>query len=159
MKTIQLTKGYKTLIDDEDYEMLNQYKWCFNSGYAVRGVVVNSKTIFKRMHRIIMNPPSDMFIDHINGDGLDNQRKNLRICTHAQNCQNKRITKGLTSKYRGVALKARDKKWQVYVTANGKRKYLGYFETELEAAIIYNIAARKYYGEFARPNKLIKISY
>ena len=87
------------------------------------------------------------------GDGLNNQRSNLRPCTNAQNQMNARSRKNSTSKFLGVNWHKGRSKWQSEIRAPGRRIYLGGFETEIEAAIIYNIAARKYYGKFANPNK------
>ena len=165
MKRIPLTQGKFALVDDEDYEYLNQFKWFASKAnkreayYALRNdyTVNPSKQLW--MHRIIMKPTGKMIIDHINGDGLDNRRKNLRICTRRQNAFNRGSGKGSASKYLGVSWYTYLKKWRSAIRVNGNSRHLGYFKTELEAAIISNIAMRKHYGEFARPNKLTKIRY
>ena len=97
-----------------------------------------------------------MEVDHKNGDGLNNTRENLRICTREQNARNRRSVSGSTSKYLGVSWCKDKKRWRAQISAYGKCKKLGRFKTELEAAIIYNIAARKYYGRFAKPNVLFQ---
>lgn len=92
MKEIILTKGYVAQVDDEDYELLNRYKWYakVNSTiyYAARGCGNPNN---KLMHRMIMNPPNDMVVDHLDGNGLNNQRYNLKVCTQSQNCRNNKV--------------------------------------------------------------------
>jgi len=146
MKTIQLTQGKVALVDDEDVY------------YARRGVKINTKWTSESMHRQIMNHPEGMAVDHKDGNGLNNQRDNLRVCTDAQNTRNQKKSKNRSSKYLGVSWCVRDGLWQTHIWINGKNKRLGNFETELEGAIIYNIASRKYFGEYSRPNKLIKVA-
>ncbi len=159
MRQIQLTQGKYALVDDEDYEWLSQWKWHAdkkgNNYYAKRNFMVEGVRKNTYIHRDIMNPPKYMEIDHKNGDGLDNRRKNLRVCTKSQNAMNRKSQKYSTSIYLGVSWDKEKKRWRAIIKANGKTKKLGRFKTELEAAIIYNIAARKYFGEFARPNILV----
>lgn len=155
MKTIKLTQGQSVLVDDLDYKYLNQFKWYpsiqKNTTYAIRNSKVNGKWITIRMHREIMNTSKGMLTDHKDSDGLNNQRSNLRECSISENSRNKRPY-GI-SKYLGVSWHPGSAKWMSAIQVNGKRKSLGYFDNEIEAAIMYNIAARKYYGEFANPNK------
>lgn len=159
MRQIELTRGKYAQIDNEDYEYLSQFKWYAEKKkcgryYARRSIITKGVKKGAWMHREIMGPPREMSIDHINGDGLDNRRENLRTCTHQQNMCNRKSRKDSTSKYLGVSWEKSKKRWRAGIAANGKNKKLGRFKTELEAAIIYNIAARKYFGEFARPNVL-----
>lgn len=157
MKRIKLTKGRYALVDDSDYDELSNYKWCviknLNTFYATSHAYIDDKRTTIRMHRIIMNPPEGMIIDHKNGDGLDNQKSNLRICTYSENSRNINSHKNSTSKYIGVSYSSSYGTWLSMIMVDGKNKSLGYFKTELEAAIIRNIAARKYYKEFAKLNK------
>lgn len=144
MKQIELTQGKVALVDDEDFEMLNSRKW-----YAAK----SNRTFYAysgkctSMHRVIMNPPSDMVVDHIDGNGLNNTRKNLRVCTQIENKWNNRKPVTNTSGLKGVYFFA--KKWQASIGANGKTKYLGRFGTAEEAEAAYKKAAKELRGEFA----------
>ncbi|MBA7655390.1 hypothetical protein ES703_63294 [subsurface metagenome] len=105
------------------------------------------------MHRQIMNPPREMLVDHINYNGLDNRKANLRLATLTQNNRHTRRTMNPgSSKYKGVCWYNREKRWAVRITANGKNIPLGYFKDEIEAAKAYDKAARKYHGDFAALN-------
>ena len=102
------------------------------------------------MHRIIMNPPPHLYIDHINHNTLDNRKTNLRFATPAQNTRNARYPKKNTSsKYRGVWFNKQTKKWRSQISINRKRKQIGYFKNEIDAAKAYDQAAKKYYQDFA----------
>jgi hypothetical protein len=153
MKEILLTQGKVALVDDEDYEYLNQWKWCAIKGrktyYAVRRAYINSKYKFYYMHRIIMNTPNKLQTDHIDGNGLNCQKFNMRNCTHAQNQMNRRS--GGSSKYLGVFLH-RKNYFTAIISINKKAVYLGHSKDEKKAALMYNEAAIKYHGEFARLN-------
>jgi len=152
-KEIQLTQNKVAFVDDADFEYLNQYKWCFNGRYAIREIRIGGKKRKILMHRIIVSVPFGLEIDHINGNGCDNRRDNLRICTHQQNVRNcKKCMKDTSSKYKGVCWHKTNRKWQAYIGVNKKVIYLGYFIEEDEAARTYNVAALKYFGEFAKPN-------
>lgn len=154
-KSIALSQGKFAIIDDRDFEWLNQWKWYCHHGYAVRN---NSRRYGKSkqiwMHRLILNPPIHMDSDHINNDRLDNRRCNLRVCTRTQNNANCRKRDNGSSKYKGVGWYKRYRKWHARIRINGTRKHLGYFDDEREAALVYNEAARKYFGEFARLNAI-----
>ena len=156
MKTIPLTQGAFALVDDEDFEYLNQFKWCFDGGYAHRKIRISKKDIKIYMHRFILGVEGQE-VDHINGVGLDNRRENLRISTHRQNMQNRKIPSHNTTGYKGVIFKGnekRKKKYQAHIKINGKEKYLGYYFTPQEAALAYNIAAKEYFSEYANLNKV-----
>ena len=161
MKQITLTQGKVALVDDDDYVWLNQWKWCAKPGhhtfYAAHYVrVAKYKHRFEKMHRLILGlQESDkQQVDHVDGNGLNNQRSNLRICTITQNNQSRRKRKVGTSKYKGVYWHQRDHKWQSRITVNKKRIQLGCFDSETDAAIAYNRAALKCFGEFVVLNKI-----
>ena len=151
MKLIKLTKGQFAIVDDSDFEYLNQFKWHLScNGYAARKL--HKSDIF--MHRIINNTPEGLFTDHINRNGLDNRRKNLRSATYSQNSMNRSRQKNNTSGYNGVYWHSQARKWRTTIRLNGKFIHLGLFEDKTEAAKAYNIGAKKYYGEFANFNQI-----
>lgn len=169
MKEIKLTQGKYALVDDENYDWLNQYKWRIQNNnttyYARRNIFIQylnkRKTIF--IHREIMEKKlnrkleSNEQIDHINGDGLDNQEHNLRICVKQQNLfnskkQKKYNKKKTISRYKGVCWRKDCKKWYTRIMFNGKSIYLGLFKNEKQAAKAYDQKAKELFGEFARLN-------
>ena len=156
MKTIPLTQGKVAIVDNEDWEKLLQCKWYVIEGktkwYAMRRSSDNGKRRTIYMHREILKPPSRMDTDHINGDGLDNRRSNLRIATRAQNKQNARSQRGSTSKYKGVCWNRNATKWQAQICVDIKHIYLGLFDNEEEAARAYDKRARELFREFALTN-------
>ena len=158
MKEIELSRGYKAIVDDEDYERLSQWAWkistCNSGVYATRWVPESdsNRRQLVRMHVDIMNPPTGMLVDHVNGDTLDNRRCNLRVCTKGQNQMNMRRNSRNTSGYRGVHWHAKCGKWVAMIKVNGERHYLGLFESVEAAAVAYAEASRKYHGEFGRPD-------
>jgi hypothetical protein len=162
MKEIMLTQGKVAIVDDEDYEYLCQWKWLFiKQGYAARNAhlgYINGKQkqrlVF--MHRQILNAPEEMHVDHINGDGLNNSRLNIRLCTKAQNRMNRKPQLG-TSKYKGVCWDKANSKWLASIAVNGKSKTIGRFLCEIEAAAAYNECAKDFHGEFARLNNLQEV--
>jgi hypothetical protein len=152
MKEIKLTQGKVALVDDEDYEYLNQFKWYAHKKpctfYAERSVGNRKNRTLVRMHRVIMNTHDNMQVDHIDHNGLNNQKCNLRNCTASQNRMNKRpFGKSI---YKGVGFN--EGLIQARIRINNKQIHLGYFKSEELAAKSYDIAAKKYHGEFANLN-------
>lgn len=149
--------GKFAMVDDEDFEYLNQWRWylfnCKTVFYAARSTSAKKegKKVPIIMHRLIMNCPPDMIVDHRDHDGLNNQRSNLRICTKQQNACNRVASRGVTSKFIGVS-RYSENKWQAALAPHGKPIHLGYFNSEIEAAAAYDASAKKHYGEFASQN-------
>ena len=145
-KEIQLTRGLVALVDDEDYDELSKYKWSFDGrSYARRregGASI-------RMHIQLMGKIDGLEIDHINGNGLDNRRRNLRRVTHAQNTQNRKPNKSGSSIYKGVSWNKKSKNWRATIGIEGTIINLGSFENELDAAEAYKSAAILLVGEYA----------
>lgn len=148
-------QGHSALVNDSDYETLNNYTWHLgNNGYVKTFVGGRKNLKCLLMHRLIMNPPDDHEVDHISGDPLDNRRENLRIVTRSQNARNLRRHKQFSSRFKGVGWNARRSIWEVKLTLNGRSIYSGQFTSELEAAHAYNAAAIKHFGEFASLNEI-----
>lgn len=151
MKKIKLTQDKYALVDNQDYDFLNQWKWHFNSGYAMRREYLKGgkgKSVYLLMHRVIMNTPRGLETDHINMDKLDNRRQNLRVCTRSQNGTNKNIQSNNTSGYKGVTWRKDRNKWKALIAG----KSIGIFSSKTEAAKAYDGKARELYGEFAKLN-------
>ena len=152
MKQIPLTQGKFAIVDDADFEWLNQYKWCLSYwGYAVSRTskkLGKQKTIF--MHRLILGVPKGMDTDHVNGNRLDNRRANIRACSRTQNNRNKPVQKNNLTKFKGVCFRPEKNRWRALIMANRKRVELGLFKTAEEAHAAYCAAAKKYHGEYAR---------
>ncbi len=153
-RLIPLTQDKFAIVDAEDYEQLCKYKW-----YAQR-VGKNYYARNRRrhglvsMHRVIMKAPKGLVVDHINHNTLDNRRKNLRLCTWAQNNQNRRPSKrkNKLSKYKGVSFDKKRKVYRVLIWHNKKQYFLGTFKDEKEAAKAYDKKAKELFGEFAYLN-------
>ncbi len=153
MKQIPLSQGLFALVDDEDFEYLNQFKWCAlkapKTFYAIRRAN-NSKNPTIYMHRIILGlTDSKIHCDHRDNNGLNNQKYNLRPCTNSQNQKNKSYSTNGTSKYKGVSKIKNCATWIVRIYVNGKNISFTGFRCEIEAAKKYDEMAKLYYGEFA----------
>lgn len=146
MKQIKLgKKNVFAIIDDEDFKKVKQFSWfCNEWGYALYRGGNPKKNI--RMHRLILDAPKNLEVDHINGNKLDNRRENLRLATKSQNQWNRNKTKITVSKFKGV-FKSKNR-WQVKI----KQIYIGSFKTEHQAALAYDLWARDLFGEFAGTN-------
>lgn len=143
-KEIKLSNGNVVLVDNEDYDWLMQYKWRHDKdGYARTSYYIEGKRFDKRMHRLIMNEPKGIMVDHINGNILDNRKENLRLANNTQNQWNQKPRENTSSKYKGVI----KRKHSFEVVINNK--YKGHFTNEIAAANCYNYYAKKYFGEFA----------
>ena len=164
MKEIALSTGSKTckgknkgkyiaLVDDSDYEYLNQYSWSISNcgGYKYARAFIENKKI--SMHRLIMGANGfNTVVDHIDHNTLNNQKENLRVCTRAQNQANTYSRPNTTSRYLGVCWYSRDKRWVAKLQSNYKKIVIGYFKDETEAAKAYDSKAKEIHGEFANLN-------
>jgi len=154
MRKIPISAGrYVALVDDEDYELVNRYKWqvliSMNRLYVKRTDVFDGKRTTQYMHTLITGFKQ---VDHINGDGLDNRRENLRSANHILNQGNVKSWLNNTSGFRGVKLERRTGKWVAQLNTKAKHLHLGTFTTKEEAARAYDKAALEYFGEFAYLN-------
>jgi len=166
MKQIELTQGQYALVDDADYDWLSKYKWyarercCSENFDAIRNSKVkNGKRHLISMARQILGLKSGdkRQADHINHNTSDNRRENLRICTRQQNQMNRKPAKNKSSKFKGVSWLGEIRgirKWHATIRINGRLKNLGRFSTEKSAAQAYNLAAKRYFGNFAYLNKI-----
>ena len=138
------------LIDDEDFEKLSLYKWHISkrkSNIFYPTTIINRKIMF--MHKMLMGE-SDLFIDHINNNGLDNRKSNLRFCTHAENMRNRKLNINSTTGYKGVW--SRKNGFSASIRFNNVRLWLGTFSTAKDAALAYDNKAKELHGNFARLN-------
>lgn len=157
MKHLQLNHNQVALVDDEDFEALSRYHWFVSDGYAIRSNYKDGdKYPCVGMHNQIMCPPVGKVVDHINGNGLDNRRANLRICTQAQNLCNKKLDKRNKTGYKGVYFQPEGSKnpYRAMIGYGHKLHYIGLYPTAEDAARAYNAAAVELHGEFARLNEV-----
>ena len=153
MKKISLTQGKFTLVDDEDFEWLNKWKWHTIVTQDGNWYAKNTQSIY--MHRLILNiqnKPKNVYADHKNGNGLDNRRENLRIATNQLNQANEKLSKNSTSGYKGVTWHKKNKNWNAQIMVNRKHIHIGCYQTKEEAAKAHDSVAKKHFGEFARLN-------
>ena len=145
-------KGKFALVDSEDHMQLKQHSWSIHSkGYAQ--AVIDYQHIY--MHRFVMNAQKGQQLDHINQNKLDNRKENLRFADYATNTMNRYKRRGkYSSIYKGVYKKPRNQGWAAQITHNKTMMYLGHYDTELEAAKVYNAKALELHGEFACINQL-----
>ena len=152
-KKIELTKGKFTLIDDTDYEYLNQWRWyAWKNGNAFYAARMEGKRPFRKMilmHREIMKTPNRMVVDHVDMDGLNNTRTNLRNCTSSQNMRNTKVHSNNSSGYKGVYWDKLVGKWHAQISIDYKTIYIGIYDTIEDAARARDEAAKQYHGEFA----------
>ncbi len=165
-RLLPLKGGKFAIVDPEDYERLKSYKWFEKQSkhtfYAYRTQSVKENKLRPRnltMHREIMNAPPDMQVDHINHNGLDNRKANLRVVSRTQNCWNKiKLSGKFSSRYKGVSWNKNYKKWEACLTCNKTKSILGYFDDEAAAARAYDAKAKELFKEFAVLNFQEKIS-
>jgi hypothetical protein len=155
-RRIKLTLGKYAIVDPEDYYGINKHKWNAYRGYSSfysKRKIYNRKNGTERtvyMHRLIMNAPKGLVVDHINHNGLDNRKSNLRFATRAENNRYARKTKNkFRSDYKGVYYIKKVRRWRARITFEGKTRYVGQFKDEISAGKAYDRAAKKYFGDFA----------
>jgi hypothetical protein len=161
VKEIKLTMGKVALVDDEDFEKLSAYNWYAQKGrntwYAQRKPYdPDHGHPMILMHRVIMgNPAKGVLVDHIDRNGLNNVKSNLRLCSNQENQMNKIGKVNSTSQYKGVSWASGKKKWRACIRLpTGGNKHIGYYTSELAAAIAYNKVAEKLHDKFAHLNKI-----
>lgn len=155
MKTITLSKGQEAMVDDRDYPILNCLRW--NAVSNGRVWYASNSSLKKRMHNVLLPVCSPFLVDHIDGNGLNNQRSNLRMVTVTENNLNhKKSKRGKNGKcssvYKGVSFNKKLNKWAAYITIKFKRVHLGCFNKEIEAAKRYDVFAKNNFGEYAKLN-------
>ena len=142
--------GRHVYVDDEDAHLLNERKWYVDGyGYVARQVKARGVRRIILLHRVILGAVAGMSVDHIDGNPANNQRANLRVCTHAENMRNRKKHSNNKSGFKGV-YRSRDR-WRAQIKVNGTRIALGTFANIEDAAAAYAQAAPRYHGEFARP--------
>lgn len=151
MKKIPLTQGQFAIVDDADFEWLSQWKWHYSIGYAYSKELkeLGGKTLL--MHRLIMNTPKGMDVDHKDLDTLNNQRSNLRNCSRSENMANQ-VRVESSSGYKGVTRDRARNKWKTQLMFHGKNIFQERFDDKVDAAKAYDKAAIEYFGEFANLN-------
>lgn len=144
MKYLKLTQGKFALVDNDDFDELNKYKWHFDGRYAARKPITGK--IY--LHKVILRVKSDKEVDHINRNKLDNRKVNLREATHKENNANIKLLKTNTSGFRGICWDKSRELWTVGLYINNKRKYLGRFKILSEAIVIYRENALEHFGNY-----------
>ena len=145
---IPLSNGKTTIIDDEDFKLVDGHTWgCSSKGYAQSRI--QNKLI--RLHRLILNLSykDGAEVDHINRNKLDNRKSNLRLCTTTQNCANRQRRRDNISGYKGVRWNVPAKKWQARIQCKGVSYHLGIFNKIEDAVMAYDMAAKNLFGDFA----------
>ena len=161
MQTIPLTRGYFATVDDEDYESMMQWKWHAVVShykqkikvYAARNPGRGGKSRYFLMHRVLTNAGKGVKVDHRDGNGLNNSRDNLRLCSHQQNLQNTGLSINNLSGVKGVSWSRACKKWRARFVTNRKETHLGVFDTKEEAVRAYDLEILLARGQFAVTNE------
>ncbi len=157
---IKLTKGYFATIDDADAHLVVGYSWqaSVHAGHVYARRASSQRHRHILMHRVILGLTDDSKIeaDHIDGNGLNNKRANLRRSSRKQNARNRKVQQNNTSGFKGVSFHRGAQKWRAQIKVDGKDRYLGVFSTAEAAAEAYDDAAVLRYGEFAKTNKKVR---
>jgi len=152
---VSLGNGLFTLIDVDNYYRVSEYTWCLSRGnYATTSI--NGVTTL--LQRFILTPPNNMVVDHVDGDRLDNRRKNLRVCTQSENARNRhKHIRTTTSKFKGVSYNKEISKWVARIRVDNNKYGLGSYYNELDAALAYNIGSVLLSPTFGKLNNIHKI--
>jgi HNH endonuclease/AP2 domain len=154
-RTIPLHGGFEAIVNAKDFKRVSEHLWfvkiSYDTAYARRVIRSGGVARYQGLHTYLINPKNGREVDHRNGNGLDNRRSNLRPATHRQNQRNRKKVNG-ASKYKGVSWCKRTRRWESYIHVNGKKRLLGHFKVESDAAGAYDKAARIYYRNFASLN-------
>lgn len=154
---IALTQGQYAIIDDADYDWINQWKWHaqkIKTGGYYASTTINGQPVL--MHRLILDTPDNLEVDHKIHNTLDNRRLNLRNCNRSQNNRNRSSHKG-SSQFKGVCFDKAKKMFRAYIYADNKQKNLGFYQDENYAARVYNAAAQRLHGTFACLNTIVEV--
>ena len=151
-RLIPLTQGKFAIVDAEDYPRLSRYKWYACKKRHIFYACRRKGNKIVSMHREIINAPEELLVDHIDRDGLNNRKSNLRLCTIAQNNRNSSPHRNAASKYKGVSWTKCCRKWRARIRPNRRTIYLGLFDDEIEAARTYDRKAEQLFGQFAYLN-------
>lgn len=154
MKLIPLSQGRFAMVDDRDFEELSELKWSCSGKKTRPYAAAYSDGEWLYMHRVVAKPEAGMFVDHRDGDTLNNQRSNLRCCQHRQNIRNSKISKRNKTGFKGVSFNTQKNRFVAHIKVNYRSKYLGYFNNARDAAAAYNRAAMKWFGAFSNLNVL-----
>ena len=158
-REISLTRGLLAIVDDQDFDFLSTWKWHAKASgdgsffYAARSSSRSSDRPrrYILLHRVLLDAPPGVLVDHVNLNTLDDRRSNLRLCSKAENCRNGR-PRGSKSGFKGVTWYPRYGRWVAAICVDYRVKTLGYFDDKVLAAQAYDVAARSHFGEFARVN-------
>lgn len=147
------------LIDVDDYEKVSKYTWALHVNYDKQEqyetiyYATSSKAFGRLLHRFIMNAPKGMVVDHIYGDTFDTRKENLRICTHTENCRNRKKQYNNTSGYQGVTWDKFNNKWMAFICIDTHQKTLGYFDDKEKAHKYRLKIVKESFGEYVRDDE------
>lgn len=159
MAYVPLTKGYEAIIDAEDAKLIGAENWCVTGPgvqigggciYAMRRAKCDGVMTTIKMHRLIINAPDGFQIDHIDGNGLNNRKENLRVVTPAQNLKNRRLSRHNTSGFKGVSWSKSRQKWMANIFSDGRAYHLGEYDSPEEAHKAYVEGSKRYHGDYGR---------
>jgi hypothetical protein len=159
MREVPLTRGLVAVVDDEDYHLVSVRKWHAQKPTQGRTFYARAERRsgedggrWFHMHRVIAGAPDGLDVDHVDGNGLNNRRSNLRLCTRQENCCNRPGNRVATSRFKGVSWSSKSQKWKSQIRIDGTLLFLGYYDSELAAACAYDSVATVAQGKYAWRN-------